>query len=432
VDAPTGVGSAVTIRAGGKLILGGTAQITTETGAEGNANATKLVFASAGTLDQLRIAADWTGSAYIHDGTSYTDGTILNCGQWGSFDAEGNFTAGGAVPFAGDLRLMSRIIRGDKQGNLVAANVTVVNGETETWYANGELAVEAINALGDTRAYIQAKGVGVELPITGKTYVNNNGYTVTVTGNGTLYGMDTTMDGYEGDGGSFLVADTVTVARDVTYGNRYISLNFGVDMESGYAILKAQPLDMKLTSVTLRAGKSSEGMGLYYKATLSMPETLAGRIQTYGVVLSLVDMPGADFASEGNQNGFTSLSNVLPVSAENGYTVTINSGSVFGIMKADASKAESNVTRGEMPIYANAYVYIDFDGDGRYDADEFLMADTDTDTTNDVAWSLKDVLGAIDGRWSDFEAAQQKVTEFYSFWSDFGMNQWSFNNIKKA
>ena len=315
---------------------------------------------------------------------------------------------------------------------LTVDGTSVIKDGKETVYATAEEAVAAYNGQGYIRMYKNGA-----LNLNGDAYVDNQGNYITVTGSGKLYGMDSTLDDYAGNGGSFLVADTVTVVRDVTNGNRYIALKHGTDPETGYQILKAHRLDMKLSSVTLRAGKTSEGMGLYYKATLSMSEALASNINTYGVVLSLKNMPGADFMTDRNpqgvnENGFTTLQNVLPVNAQNGYTVTINSGSVFGIMKADAALAESNAVRGEMPIYANAYLYIDFNGDDKFDADEFLMSDTDEDTTNDVAWSLFDVMDAIDNRWSDFAAAQEKVTSFYSFWSDYGMNKWTFDNIKKA
>jgi hypothetical protein len=89
--------------------------------------------------------------------------------------------------------------------------------------------------------------------------------------------------------------------------------------------------------------------------------------------------------------------------------------------------AAANAQRGKMPIYANAYLEIDADRDG---VSEFYMAVNDSK----IAWSLYDVMDAIDERWSwsDFASAQRKVTEFYSFWHEYGMNQWEFDNIKKA
>jgi hypothetical protein len=145
-------------------------------------------------------------------------------------------------------------------------------------------------------------------------------------------------------------------------------------------------------------------------------------VDTYGLVLSLANMPGADFmddrnAQGANENGFTAMENIIPVSAENGYTVTMNSGSVFGIMKENTAMAAANAQRGKMPIYANAYLEIDADRDG---VSEFYMAVND----GEIAWSLYDVLATIDGRWSDFTAAHEKVTAFYSHWAQYGMDAW--------
>ena len=330
--------------------------------------------------------------------------------------------------------------------------VSVVNGNSETVYADGAAALAAYEG-----GYIRANE-DAALEITGATYIDAAGNAVTVTGSGTLYAMDNSGDDYT-TGGKFMIADTVQVVRDVTggaNGYRYISLNHGSVADSDLKYLKAHRLDMKLKTVSLRpAIEDNAGqMGLYYKAQISCGADLGSALGTedncYGVVVSLQDMPGADFATEinpennKNRNGFTEIKGGLSVSEENSWTVTLNSGSVFGIMTAseavlaDESLQTANATYGKMPIYANAYLYIDFDGEGDYDADEFIMGDTanggkntETMDSNGVAWSLYDVLYTIDTKWTNFEAAHESINKFYTYWYPYGMNAWSFTKITK-
>lgn len=336
--------------------------------------------------------------------------------------------------------------------NVKAKGVSVINAGRETIYAEAADALAAYEG-----GYIRANE-DAALEITGETYIDAAGNAVTVTGSGTLYAMDNSGDDYT-TGGKFMIADTVQVVRDVTggaNGYRYISLNHGSVADSDLKYLKAHRLDMKLKTVSLRpAIEDNAGqMGLYYKAQISCGADLGSALGTedncYGVVVSLQDMPGADFATEinpdnnKNRNGFTEIKGGLSVSEANSWTVTLNSGSVFGIMTAseavlaDESLQALNATYGKMPIYANAYLYIDFDGEGDYDADEFIMGDTanggkntETMDSNGVAWSLYDVLYTIDTKWTNFEAAHESINAFYTYWYPYGMNDWSFTNITK-
>lgn len=433
-DAETGKGvtkSAIGMAGGSMLILDGNATVANEGVDSSN------VLRSSGAEDLILIAKTWTGTAYMGDDL-VADGRVLAAnGYCGTYDPEtlvGAKDETAAGVFSGKLYVQDVPVVPVK-GDLLLAQVAVVDASGETFHTS---ATDALTAYGNKQnAYLKLYACS-ELNLSGNTYLDINGREATATGTGKLYLMDSATDDYVGNV-ALHTANTLEIVRDVVNpvtGYRYINVTVptGIAETVDY---KSYRLDMKLSSVTLRAGKTSEGMGLYYKATISCPEALTNYIGTYGVVLSLADMPGANFMTERNangalENGFTSIETRLPVSAANGYTVTLNSGSVFGIMKADAAMADANVIRGEMPIFANAYLYIDFNGDGSFDADEFLMSDTDTDTANDIAWSLFNVMDAIDNRWSDFTAAQQKVTSFYSFWHEYGMKQWTFDNIKKA
>ena len=420
--------SAVSATSGSRIVLDGNATIANETG-----NSAKIA-----DVDNLIVTKNWTGTAYFNTFTPdaqtgmITD-PVAYCGTFNHETLEGTKDETATGTFTGKLYYYnngnSPIV--GLNGDLYTAAFGVVDGEEETLFIN------ASNAMTDyaskenavLKAYANAT-----LALTDDARVDLNGKTVEVTGTGKLYAMDSANDDYV-SGGELTVANTVDVVRDVVdanSGKRYI--NITTAKGDGTQTIRSYRLKMDLDTVTLRAGNTDERNGLYYKVKLSMGENLSNRVTTYGMVLSLKDMPRDNFLTEGNQNGFTAMEEAVDVSAENGYTVTVNSGAVFGIMKTSAitlpagyeTLADYNAARGKMPVYANAYLEIDADDDG---TSEFYMAEVEGD---DIAWSMYDVLNTIDGRWNDFTAAQQKLTEFYSFWSDYGMDKWSFTNIKKA
>ena len=257
-----------------------------------------------------------------------------------------------------------------------------------------------------------------EIVLSGQTlWVDLAGYDLKVTGTGTVYAFDSANDGYDAEKcGQITAPATVAVIADVQApnGNRYVAVT-----EEGVTTMHR--LAMSLTTVTLNITK----MGISYKAVYYCDEVLSSEVESYGVVLSLSNVPGADFKNDlndqgNNENGFTRMQETLAVSSDNDYTVSVNSGAVFGIMKTDLDPA-TNSARGKLPIYANVYLAIDADGDGEV---EYYMADTNAEEEDDVAWSLYDVMKAINDNWDQFAAAQSKVTAFYSFWAQYGMNEW--------
>lgn len=406
-----------------------------------------------GTSSNIVVEPGWTGQAcaYLYryyqkedeswTSTGLTNGRIVEhgvtCGTYN--DETGVITP--AYEINGNLYAMNgtRPVWVDAQGTLYIPGYSIETAAGRTWKATFAETLESYQ-LSDA-AYIGVWTDGdLALPKDAYVAAMVNSLILNVSGSGKLYVMDTSQDDFVGTPATWNVADGVEIIRDVinpVSGNRYLNITTGTG--EGTETITSTRLDLGLKTVTLRAGKTSEGMGLYYKAQMSMSEALADKVTTYGVVLSLVDMPYANFADEGKQNGFTALetkNNPIGVSADNDYTVTLNSGSVFGIMKTDyetlpegyATKEAYNAYRGEQEVFANVYLEIDLNGDGTR---EYVMADTDTATENDIAWSMYEVLDTIDGRWSDFASAQQKLTEFYSFWHEHGMNQWTFDNIKK-
>jgi hypothetical protein len=255
------------------------------------------------------------------------------------------------------------------------------------------------------------------------------GATPTVSGAHKLYAMDATQDDYTGTVRDWIVADETEIIRDVknpVNGYRYINVTASKD--AGVEMMNSYRLERNLSTISLRPGTTSAGMGIYYKAKISASTALVEKINAYGVVLSLVDMPDATFATEmnnagKNENGWTKLQQKLDVTVDNDYSVTINSGAVFGIMKDDGSlENEANTLRGQLPIYANVYLQIDADDDGEY---EYYMSDDSTTELDDVAWSLERVMKAVETKFETFdERVQGNIGKFYKHWAPYGMNAW--------
>ena len=268
-------------------------------------------------------------------------------------------------------------------------------------------------------AYITLTEDTVWEDLAGETcWVDLNGYDLTVSGSGTLYAFDSGNDGYDAAAcGTITNNGTVQVIADVEApnGNRYIAVSEG-------ATTTMHRLAMELTEVTLRPSAA----GLYYKATYHCDQVLTQLVDSYGVVLSTNNMPGADFLTEtGDINRYTVAKNF-----QSGVTVT--SGSVFGIFKEERTAAQ-NDQLGKLKVYANPYLKLAI-GEGM-----ILVSDTENcgktaadATFNGHAYSLQDVLNLVDGSYYSYEAETRKtVDSFCDTWKEKGMAKWSFTDIKR-
>lgn len=242
------------------------------------------------------------------------------------------------------------------------------------------------------------------------------GKNLTVGGSGTLDAFDSANDTYNAANcGRITNNGTVAITPDVAApnGNHYIALTDGTT--------SMHRLNARITSVTLRPSAA----GLYYKATYDCDTLLSAKVMRYGVILSVDDMPGKDFLTDTDSiNLYTALSSNF----ESGVTAT--SGSVFGIMKAGRTAAE-NAACGEIEIYANPYLLLNVNG-GQY-----VVGDTNNsgktsaeDGFTGTAWSLREVLTALDQNYSTYPAATQaQLDSFYYDWDNNGMGSWDFANI---
>ena len=268
---------------------------------------------------------------------------------------------------------------------------------------------EDVLAAWNTGDYSYIKlGADLNLPMSGQNVVVDlAGKNLAVTGNGKLSAFDSANDTYDHlacgvlTAGEGIVYDAVCVAPN---GIRYVALT-----EGNYATFHR--LDMKIKTVTLRAASA----GLYYKAQYQCDRLVEDQVKSYGIVVSLQNVPGTDFKSaEGD--AYTVAGDKFVSGA------TVTSGSVVGIMKEELTP-EENLKRCRMPIYANAYIDL---GDGP------IMADIDNiGTKKGVSASLNQVVEALDKAYPTFNATTQgQLDDFYNSWKAAGV-QFDIQNMGK-
>jgi len=384
-----GTADAVQVLAGGVMQFGGSSVVK-----QGSVKVT-------GTL---QVASGWAGSAAVRFATEYATGATIPTSL---LVADGSFT--GRLLQAGTVNVG---LQPKADGSFYVAGTQLVKADGTvlettdplTDWAAGEYAYMKLN--GDLRV---ADLGGLEIT------ADLNGFQLSVGGSGKLQLLDSANDTYDAAMCGKLVNDgTVTVAEDVLLpdGRRYIALTDG-------NVTTAHRLEMALTTVTLR----TEAAGLYYKAQYDCDEMLAALVKQYGVALSLANMPGVDFMTEGENNCYTAAAEPFTGG------VVATSGSVFGIMK-DTYSAAYNAARGEMRIYANTYICLDI-GEG-----VILVGDTknpgktvSSEGFDGIAYSLRDVMETIEVDYYTYDKTQRKTIDtFYTQWKDKGMD-WGLVNV---
>ncbi len=388
----------------GTLTLKGTANVTCDS-MQGN------IYVDGGVLN---VDAGWTGKA----GVSFKDVAE----GYGETVTLGTSTGDYSGTLINELGLQPNIYGVDDK--LVVSGEQVCTADTAVWAKDA--VTENIAAPG---SYIKlyTDNNTYEIPAGQTVAVDVNGKSVTFTGNGTLQGMDSTNDNYELSAAVATVADTVTVELDVTggaNGNRYIAIK----AEDGtYSFHR---LNIYMSAVSLR----TSACGIYYKAMYECDSVLAGKAEAYGVVVSVNNMPGADFLAESETADNNCYTVMTPDETFGNGTLT-TSGSIFNIMKTEYDNpnidvAEENARRAAIPVYASPYVLFDLGGGKLAVGDDSNAGLTVEDQSFDgVAYSLNDVMEAIDEGYASYsEETQKQVDQFYFKWAESGMSQ-SFDNI---
>ena len=286
-------------------------------------------------------------------------------------------------------------------GKLFIGGATVVDaaGE-EVWYVDNAQAVAACGEQEYVKLY-----TGNELTLTKDLYVDLNGQTVAVSGSGKLLGMDSSGDGYALPTGKTTGAAAADITR-APNGNLYLPVTDGDSVTY-------HRLGMAVTDIALRTADA----GLYYKAAWSGDSVLQEKIAQYGIVVSLADMPDADFRADE-----TNLSVDFNTPVENG---TKQCGVVIKDILKQTNQAGDNDLNGRMSIFATAYVTL---------TDGTTYVSDAPGAQDDIVYSLYDFMEQLDGLIqsdpTNFRKFEKQTKEFYAAWEDKGLADWEFKRLK--
>ena len=328
------------------------------------------------TTGALKLDAAWNGNMnLVYDASTIQEGklTKVTCGD--SILGKVMYNSTQPVKGIAGAAYLANATVGDEIYLTAAEALAAADGNTVKLYTD-----DAITLIGDT-------------------YLDINGHNITATGNGTVYGIDSSNDDYEGCGTLTYAGEIAATTQDPITGKQYVAI-----AENGTATFHR--LGGQLTAVTLRP----DAAGLYFKAKYECDQVLAPLVKNYGVVLSVNNMPGADFATEA---GDINIATVGKEAFASGLETT--STSVFGILK-DSRKAELNDRYGKMPIFANTYVELE--------NGTVIMGE------NGTSQSLYQVLETIDANWADYEENQESILNFFRYWATRGISSWEFTNIQ--
>ena len=270
--------------------------------------------------------------------------------------------------------------------------------EENVYVADDSVASEDIVAAWDSGEYDYIQlAADKEIVLDGqKMVVDLAGYDLTATGKGKLYAFDTANDTYDHTQCGTLTCKGVTCAATYTApnGNYYVALG-----EGRYTFHR---LEMKLTSVSLRMSVA----GVYYNATFSADRLIRESVDSYGVAVSVVDMPDENFRTD---DLYTQIAGEEMVNG-----AVVNSGIIENILKTDA---EDNNSRGSMNIYARLYLTID--------GKDYL-------SRTGAKKSLKGLMDQLDSSYTSLsKTVRGQLDAFHNSWKAYG-TAWTFNKIGKT
>ena len=177
-----------------------------------------------------------------------------------------------------------------KDGVLRVAGISVVDADgKEAWHTDAAAALADCDSDEYVKFYEDCA-----LELTKDCAVDVNGCTITVSGTGKLLGMDTSLDDYEGAAGTAVWADAQSMKTQEMYtlykapnGNTYLSIIDG--NKATY-----HRLDVAIADVAV----APDSQGLYYRGKWDCDAELAQLVDTYGVVVSVNNMPTVNFKTE--------------------------------------------------------------------------------------------------------------------------------------
>lgn len=278
-----------------------------------------------------------------------------------------------------------------QENTLALAEAALVDRATEelTWVATAQEAVETCAS----GSYVKLYAPESAIEMTGDAVVDLNGAQLTVTGEGTLYGFDSSNDTYETYGTAKVDGPDVEPAFLAPNGNQYVTVTDGEETSF-------HRLGNRIAYVTLRPTAA----GMYYQGVWEFDDVLKTKVDTFGIALSTENMPGADFANDSDTK-YTVFSGEEITSGQ-----TVTSVLVKDILKT----GEDNQTRGQMKVYAVPYAVVD--------GMVLLGAGVD--------YNLQRLVKAVDRYWPQSGDAQRKaMKKMYNIDAE-TLSTWGLYNLE--
>ena len=347
-----------------------------------------------GEKGKLTVKSDFAGSTKLAMNAAHMPDPIL-----GGYLTDTLDSCEGAFPgklYLENSAYLPAIFGKEGDTKIYVSDTALVKKDgTTVWYGS---AAEAMDAYDTATEYLFTGAA--ELVVDGGTYtVDLAGSDLAVSGSGTL----TLFDSANKDGATYGTATVtgVTVAnaaQTAVAGTNYYMLSEG-DTYTFHCIR------VGLSDCSIRPSSS----GIYYTGTWSCDEKMAEQVESYGVAVSLVAMPGTDFAAEGGSCLYTAYGKDT---LEAGTTKT---GVIIEEILAEKETANRNNKNARRPIYAAAYMKLT---DGTV-----IMGDVTGDFS--LYSAMKHLDSLIAQNPGAYAEARAKARAFYQTWSGSGMGTWT-------
>ena len=221
------------------------------------------------------------------------------------------------------------------------------------------------------------------------------GHNITISGTGNLTCFDSANEDLKSFGTLTLTGVTLNnPGYNNVNGKNYYTLQEG-------NVYSFHLLDWAITGASLRPSTA----GIYFTGTWTCDAALAVKIDSFGVAVSLHNMPGADFRTDAENDNMWSAFTADQFQSGKRY----NGIMIDGILKqTDADRIAMNPIYGKMPISAVAYITI---------GGETLVSEG-------VAMSLQDILSAV----SEIPTYNETFQSFLDAWKPYGLtgSDWEF------
>ena len=225
------------------------------------------------------------------------------------------------------------------------------------------------------------------------TYIDLNGYYltgVTVADGATLYVADSQTKDYTVEDGVYGTVTGITGAVEPMDG--YVAI-CEEDAVSFHCV------DLSIKSMSLRPGNA----GVYYTSNFAADEMVSDRVESYGVALSVVDVPTAE-----------NLDTLCGYSVLTGFGAGEKSGTLLTGIMSQENDAETNAAHAAMDVYGRAYIQT---------ADGYTFGKV-------AVRNLQQQVEAIDALLENLTETQKTgFLAFYNTYKD-AMTDWNIPNLR--